>query len=162
MATCRTCGAGVPGRRQKCDDCKAGRTPAAEPEPTRGERLRAALAGDGTDLARAALALEAGRCVDRLDELDRIIAGDGVTELMRFRQVGDGLFTDGGDAKTVTIQVKFDSVLGESRQQQNNLRQLLQALGLDAAPAASGTGKPKEDSPLAAVLALVPQPGARP
>lgn len=93
-----------------------------------GSELVSALS-DGSDEARHALAVEAGRIVDRLDELDRIIQGKGVLELMRFR-VLDAY--DDGDSKQITVHVKFDSVLGEARQQANALRQVLVSLGLSA------------------------------
>ena len=71
------------------------------------------------------LALEACRAVDRLEELDRVIHGQGVLELMRFR-VPHACAED--DTGAVTVEVKFDSVLAEARQQQNVLRQILVTL----------------------------------
>ena len=75
------------------------------------------------------LALEACRTADRLDELDRVIAGKGVLSLMRFRRVVDG--------DEPVVVVKFDSALGEARQQQNALRQMLITLGVGV-PVAKG------------------------
>lgn len=100
--------------------------------PKSGERLHAALSTEGVDAARDALATEAARILDRLDELDRIIAGKGVLELMRFR-----LHEKWGEEndRTVLVEVKFDNVLGEARQQANVLRQLLVTLGLGKAEA---------------------------
>ena len=92
-----------------------------------GLSLFKALSPDVSDQAREALATEAARISDRLDELDRIIAGKGVLELMRFR-VAD-VFDD-ADGRNVRVEVKFDSVLGEARQQANVLRQILVSLGL--------------------------------
>lgn len=64
---------------------------------------------------------------DRLDELDRIIQGKGVLRLMRFRL--EDVFEDADEKRTV-VEVKFNSVLAEARQQQNVLKQLLVALRL--------------------------------
>lgn len=63
--------------------------------------------------ARDALVLEAARVADRLEDLDRIIQGDGVLELMRFR-----LDFPESDGEPFTVEVKFQSVLAEARQQQ--------------------------------------------
>lgn len=76
------------------------------------------------------LALEACRTADRLDELSSIIAGKGVLELMQFRRMDQ--HGDGSPECPVVIEVKFDNVLGEARQQQNALRQMLVSLGLKA------------------------------
>lgn len=73
------------------------------------------------DPAQTVMLEEACRSADRLEELDRIIAGRGVLDLLRFRLVDDeGRVAD----------VKFDSVLGEARQQQTVFKQLLAALRL--------------------------------
>lgn len=92
-----------------------------------GKRLYSALSGGSDDVARDALALETARISDRLDELDRIIAGRGVLELMQFR-LKDSFDDDEG--RSVLVEVKFDNVLGEARQQANVLRQMLVSLGL--------------------------------
>ena len=73
---------------------------------------------------------------DRLDELDSIIQGKGVLDLMQFR-VPHAV----GDQGAVTVEVKFDNVLGEARQQQNVLRQLLVTLTA-AAESAKGAASP--------------------
>jgi hypothetical protein len=78
------------------------------------------------------LALEACRAADRLDELDSIIHGKGVLHLMQFRL--KDLFSP-DDERRVSVEVKFDSVLSEARQQQGVLRQMLVSLGLQSAPA---------------------------
>lgn len=104
-----------------------------------GSELVSALSS-GEDLARHALAVEAGRIVQRLDELDSIIQGKGVLELMHFR-VPDA-FAGGSE---VTVEVKFDNVLGEARQQANVLRQVLVTLGLGAA---EEVAKPERSSVL--------------
>lgn len=91
-----------------------------------GSELVSALS-DGSDEARHVLAVEAGRIVQRLDELDNIIQGKGVLDLMRFR-VLDNYLEDGSPELKVTVS--FDNVLGEARQQANVLRQMLVTLGL--------------------------------
>ena len=91
-----------------------------------GKRGRALWGTLNVDAATpdGVLALEACRAADRLDELDRIIAGKGVLKLMRLRLELDELM--GNPAATVTV--KFDSVLGEARQLQGVLRQMLVTL----------------------------------
>lgn len=93
------------------------------------------------DTPEGALALEACRTADRLDELDRVIAGKGVLSLMRFRRVVNG--------DEPVVVVKFDSALGEARQQQNALRQMLITLGVGV-PVAKG-----EDPQVAAKASAV-------
>lgn len=105
----------------------------------RGTELFAALSPEGTDATRKALSLEAARTADRLDELDNIIAGKGVLKLMRFR-VAD-IFDDAEGKRNIRVEVKFDSVLGEARQQANVLRQMLVSLGLGTAAAAKPVAK---------------------
>ena len=67
---------------------------------------------------------EACRLKDRLDEMDRIVQGKGVTELMRFRRVDLG-----GDDTTV-VEVKFDDVIGKANATANQMKQMLAALRL--------------------------------
>ncbi|MHC6592415.1 hypothetical protein [Arthrobacter sp. C152] len=59
------------------------------------------------------------RIKDRLDQLNDIIAGKGVLELMHFRSLVDA---DDSDERSVTMTV--DGVLSESRQQANIFKQL--------------------------------------
>lgn len=73
------------------------------------------------------LALEACRSADRLDELNDVIQGRGVLELLRFRL---------RDHEGRVAEVKFDAALAEARQQQNGLRQMLVTLGVGAVAAA--------------------------
>jgi hypothetical protein len=132
-----------------------------EPAPTpdglhaRGSRLWAAL-GQTLGTAAGEVALEACRTADRLDELDRIIAGKGVLNLMQFRL--RELREAEEDGRAMSVEVKFQNVLAEARQQAGRFAALITALGIDAAPAR--TDATEEASPLAAVLALV-QPGAK-
>lgn len=109
----------------------------------RGASLFAALAPAGAPEGVRALALEAARTADRLDELDRIIAGKGVLNLMRFRLTSLDL-DDGG----ATVEVKFDSVLSEARQQAGALRQALVALGATGSAATSSPVSEQKGSPL--------------
>jgi hypothetical protein len=79
---------------------------------------------------------EACRCADRLEELDEIIRGKGVGQLMRFRlNLGEEL--DNPESK---ITITIDGVLAEARQQQNVFKQLLVALRL---PDADSGQKPQ-------------------
>lgn len=84
-----------------------------------------ALDSPDADAARRSLMLEAARTVARLDELDSIIAGKGVLELMRFRLHESW---DDENDRTVRVEVKFDNVLAEARQQAAALRQMVTAL----------------------------------
>lgn len=92
----------------------------------RGKALWESLGHESPATADGAMALEAARLVDRLEELDSIIQGKGVLELMQFRvldaHVGDE------DEKRLVVEVKFNNVLAEARQQQNVLRQMLVTL----------------------------------
>ena len=76
------------------------------------------------------MALEAARLVDRLEELDSIIQGKGVLELMQFRVLDAHMGDE--DEKRLHVEVKFNNVLAEARQQQNVLRQMLVTLAPSA------------------------------
>lgn len=89
------------------------------------------------DPARDALALEAARLSDRLDELDSVIQGKGVLNLMQFRLD----FPDGEDEPFV-VEVKFQNVLAEARQQALALSGILGKLGIGDAKA-SAASKPQ-------------------
>lgn len=103
---------------------------------SRGKRLwREITEAHVLDSVQVAVLEECCRSADRLDELDSIIQGKGVLNLMRFRLQG----IDFDDAEA-TVEVKFDSVLGEARQQQNVFKQLLVSLRL---PDAAGV-KPQQ------------------
>jgi hypothetical protein len=85
-----------------------------------------------------AMALEAARTADRLDELDNIIQGKGVLDLMQFR-----LDFPTDDGEPFTVEVKFNAVLAEARQQGAALAGLLTKLAqVDGKPAAAS--KPNE------------------
>lgn len=82
-----------------------------------------------------AMALEAARTADRLDELDNIIQGKGVLNLMQFRVLSNEA-TD--DSREINVEVKFNAVLAEARQQGAALAGLISKLGQgDAKPSAA-------------------------
>lgn len=194
MAACTGCGRQLPGRRQKCDECKGvtGRpTKQAAPRPRPGSRVArkkpaappakkatskpppaapskptGVLAGLrprglalwqqlGVELDSPAgtIALEACRAVDRLDELDKVIAGKGVLNLLMFRLRTDleDLVAD-PSATEVRVKIEMAGILTETRGQQSNLASLLGALGVSkngAKPAApTPTGPAQPSSPL--------------
>ena len=105
----------------------------------RGSRLWAEITDlHDLDPAQTVVLEEACRSADRLDELDAIIAGRGVLNLMRFRL--RELDAD-DDSRLVSVEVRFDSALGEARQQQTVFKQLLAALRL---PDAASGRKPQQ------------------
>lgn len=77
----------------------------------------------GQDATVNALALEAARAADRLDELDRIIQGKGVLELMQFR-LKELPSEPGESGEPFVVEVKFQAVLAEARGQQANFAAL--------------------------------------
>lgn len=95
------------------------------------------------DPARNALAVEAARTADRLDELDNVIQGKGVLELMQFR-VLDRERDEDGDLN-INVEVKFQAVLAEARQQQTTFSQLLGRL--DAGRATKAKPAPGDMQP---------------
>lgn len=108
---------------------------------SRGRVLFDDLLQRGAGEGFGALALEAARIADRLDELDSIIAGNGVIELMRFR------VPEAFDDDETVVEVKFDNVLAEARQQAGALRQILTTIGLSPASGSQPTSEAK-GSPL--------------
>lgn len=112
----------------------------------RGSELWQAMSGD--DVARNALVLEAARTVDRLDELDNIIQGKGVLNLMQFR-----LDFPSGEDEPYSVEVKFAAPLAEARQQATALANLLTKLSpaeskAAAAPTPVPANLPSNVSPL--------------
>lgn len=85
-------------------------------------RLRAQYAEQcATDAAVAVLVQEACRISDRLDAIDAIVTGKADwIELMHFRTKRD---------REDVVEVTFDHVLGEARQQASALRGLMSQLG---------------------------------
>lgn len=75
------------------------------------------------DISRNALVLEAARTADRLDELDNIIQGKGVLDLMQFR-----LDFPSEEGAPFSVEVKFQNVLSEARQQQTTFASILEKI----------------------------------
>lgn len=96
---------------------------------------------------------EACRQKDRLDELDQIIHGKGVLELMRFRT--HERWDEEGD-RTVLVEVKFDSVIDRANSTANTMKQLLAALRL---PDSSSGKRPQVRGPRGAQAPS--QPGGK-
>ena len=69
--------------------------------------------------ATEALILEAARAADRLADLDDVIDGKGVLDLLRFRL---------RDEEGLVAEVKFDAVMSEARQQQANFASLMKVI----------------------------------
>ncbi|WP_284763401.1 hypothetical protein [Arthrobacter sp. efr-133-R2A-63] len=102
------------------------------------------------DVPRNALVLEAARLADRLDELDNIIQGKGVLNLMQFRV---HLWEDDGEERNVNVEVKFAAPLAEARQQAIALANILAKLSpadskAAASPAPAPATLPANVSPL--------------
>lgn len=104
----------------------------------RGSSLFRALIKGMTDYGRYALLVEAARMADRLDELDNIIQGKGVLNLMQFRVLDKEINPD-HEELNINVEVKFQNVLTEARQQQNTFRQMITDL--------SRGGEAKPDEP---------------
>ena len=93
-----------------------------------GRHLWGAIAGEHElDAVQLAQLEEACRAKDRLDELDSIIHGKGVLDLMRFR-LHESWGEDGD--RTVSVTVKFDNVITTANATANLMKQLLAALRL--------------------------------
>ena len=80
------------------------------------------------DAVQVVTLTEACRLKDRLDDMDEIIQGKGVLELLRFRRMDQG--GCGHDDEPVTIQVKFDDVISRANATANQMKQMLAALRL--------------------------------
>lgn len=93
---------------------------------------------DGT-ATRDSLALEAARLADRLDELDRIIQGKGVLNLMQFR-----LDFPEADDEPFVVEVKFQHVLEDARKQALAYSQIVQKLGITDKKQSAPTSTPVE------------------
>jgi hypothetical protein len=111
----------------------APRSPIEDLKP-RGSALWKTL-GQIEGTSAGAIALEACRTADRLDELDSIISGKGVLQLLMFRLKLD-LAELAEDAAEVKIKIEVSNVLAEARQQATALKNLLTELGIKATPAA--------------------------
>ncbi|MFF1382782.1 hypothetical protein ACFVWT_04370 [Arthrobacter sp. NPDC058288] len=112
----------------------------------RGSAIWQAMAT--ADVPRNALVLEAARLADRMDELDNIIQGKGVLNLMQFR-----LDFPNGDDEPYTVEVKFQAPLAEARQHALAFANILTKLSpadskAAAAPAPVPADLPSNVSPL--------------
>lgn len=99
-----------------------------------------------TDVPRNALVLEAARTADRLDELDNIIQGKGVLNLMQFRVLDREVDDDG--SVNINVEVKFNAVMAEARQQAVAFSNILTKLS----PADSKAGASPVPAPVPANL----------
>lgn len=110
-------------------------------------------AGHDLDPTQLVQLTEACRQKDRLDEMDRIIHGKGVLNLMQFR-VGD-VFDVEAERK-VTVSVKFDAIIDRANTTANAMKQLLAALRL---PDEQSGKRPQRRGPRGAVKPQ--QPGGK-
>lgn len=124
----------------------------------RGSELWGGLSEGVTDVGRLALITEAARLADRLDELDNIIQGKGVLNLMQFRVLSSEMQDDG--VKEVNVEVKFQSVLSEARQQALALATVLKSLGLGEG-AAVGAGSATVATPLDGLMKKIAERQAK-
>lgn len=93
-----------------------------------GRRLWQAIDDDHElDAVQLVQLEEACRQKDRLDEMDSIIHGKGVLNLMRFRV--DALDVV-DDERLVNVTVKFDAIIDRANSTANTMKQLLAALRL--------------------------------
>lgn len=97
----------------------------------RGSAIWQARSKGVTDPAQLAVVTEAARCADRLDELDNIIQGKGVLNLMQFRVLSHEV-TD--DSREINVEIKFGAPLAEARQQQAAFSSLVKAMDGFAEP----------------------------
>ncbi|UUG69962.1 terminase small subunit [Arthrobacter phage Zucker] len=101
----------------------------------------------GSDVVRNALVLEAARLADRLDELDNIIQGKGVLNLMQFRVLNREIEDDG--SLNINVEVKFQTPLAEARQQAIAFATILSKLApADAAAKPAAVPTPANVTPL--------------
>lgn len=92
------------------------------------------------DSASGVLALEACRAADRLEDLDAVVRGKGVVELLTFRLQHH--FDDEAGDRNIVVKVEFGQVLAEARQQQAGLKALLESLGVKGGAAAGKSAGP--------------------
>lgn len=104
----------------------AARKGPTNPSRERGAKLWTEITeAHDLDATQRIILEEACRCADRLDQLDDIIAGKGVLQLLHFRHMVE---RDSDDERHIVMTV--DGALSEARQQQNVLKQLLVSLRL--------------------------------
>lgn len=114
----------------------------------RGSEVWRGLSEGVSDVGRLALITEAARLADRLDELDSVIQGKGVLNLMQFRVLSHEVMDDD---RNINVEVKFQNVLSEARQQATAFAGLLKAIGLPGDAVAAPVAAPK--SPLDELMA---------
>lgn len=90
----------------------------------RGSRIWSELHTFATDSLSRSMLDEIARTADRLDELDSIIQGKGVLNLMQFRVLDHD--RDGDDVN-LHIEVKFNAVLDDARKQATSFAQMIKA-----------------------------------
>ncbi|NKG21097.1 hypothetical protein [Paeniglutamicibacter terrestris] len=91
----------------------------------RGSLIFQAKAPGVTDPAALGLVVELARTADRLDELDNIIQGKGVLNLMQFRVLSH---VETSTDTNINVEVKFGAPLAEARQQQQRYTELYRAV----------------------------------
>lgn len=129
----------------------------------RGSAIFQSMSSGVTDPARLALITEAARTADRLDELDNIIQGKGVLNLMQFRVLDSFI---GEDTVSMNVEVKFNAVLAEARQQQVAFANVLKSIGMESKVAAEPAKpelveKPKTGEDMLAEMRAKKAAGAR-
>ena len=123
----------------------------------RGSEVWQGLTDGVTDVARLTLAAEAARLADRLDELDNIIQGKGVLNLMQFRVLDREREDDG--SLSINVEVRFQNVLAEARQQAMALVGVLRAFG--PLEAAAGQSADVATTPLDGLMKKIAERKAR-
>lgn len=118
-----------------------------------------------TDVPRNALVLAAPRTADRLDELDNIIQGKGVLNLMQFRALDREVDDDG--SVNINVEVKFNAAMAEARQHAVAFSNILTKLSpadskAAAAPAPVPTNLPSNVSPFQRLTQSNPYKVVRP
>lgn len=131
-------------RHRRCAGRPATEDPAEPLYGPRAQRLADQLSEGVTDVVRLALIDEVARTADRLDNLDAIIRGKGVLNLMRFR-MRDSF--DDADERRLSVVVTFDGVMSETRQTTLAFRQLLTSL-TTSAPAPAPAAEEKKGTAL--------------
>jgi hypothetical protein len=101
-----------------------------------GKALWSGLATDGMPENLVALLTEACRVRDRLDQLDDVIQGKGVLQLMHFRSMVDEFFEE--DPRHIILTV--DAVMQHAATQAGVLKNLLEKIPAPAAKSAPAAG----------------------
>jgi hypothetical protein len=101
-----------------------------------GKALWVGLAIDAMPEHLVALLTEACRVRDRLDQLDEVIAGKGVLQLMHFRSMVNEFYDE--DPRHIILTV--DAVMQHAATQAGVLKNLLAVIPTPASKPAAGTG----------------------